>query len=75
MLVGFAATLFAFIVLVEQPLHPTSQEGKAPSRLFSFRAAEVTNVQLRVINELKLRAERKAADESWSLALPFNYPA
>src|SRR5262245_52974360 len=74
-LVGFAATLFAFIVLVERQLHPSSQQGNAPSRLFSFRAEEVTNVQLRVTNELKLRVERNTPDEGWSLSLPFSYPA
>ena len=75
MLVGFAATLFAFIVLVERQLHPSAPQGNAPSRLFSFRASEVTNVQLRVTNELRLRVERNAADEGWSLSLPFHYPA
>src|SRR4030095_11045485 len=62
MLVGFAATLFAFIVLVEQQLHPPSIQDNAPSRLFSFRAEDVTNVALRVTNELKLRVERNASE-------------
>jgi hypothetical protein len=75
MLVGTAAVLFAFIVLVERRLRPTYAEGAPPARLFSFKAAEVTNIILRVTNQLSLRADRDPAGNSWSLTLPIVYPA
>ena len=75
MLVGFAAVLFAFIVLVERQSQPTYAQGQPPARLFSFKAAEVTNVQLRITNQLALRADRDPLGDSWSLTLPIVYPA
>src|SRR5689334_17437461 len=75
MLVGFAAALFAFIVLVERRLRPTYAQSQPPPRLFSFKAAEVTNILLRITNQLTLRADRDPASENWSLTLPILYPA
>jgi hypothetical protein len=75
MLVGLAGALLAFIMLVERRLRPSYELGEPPARLFNFKAAEVTNVQLRITNQLALRAERDPSGESWSLTIPFPYPA
>lgn len=75
MLVGSAAALFAFIMLVERRLRPTSAQGEPPARLFSFKAAEVTNIQIRLTNQLLLWAERNVGSDAWSLTLPTFYPA
>src|SRR5882672_5944915 len=45
LLLGLGALLFAFIVLVERRL---PDANVPPSRLLSFRASEVTNIQLRL---------------------------
>lgn len=75
MLVGVAAALFAFIALVERRLHTTSDQRQPPARLFSFQAADVTNVQLRITNQLALQVEREPAGTAWSLSMPIAYPA
>ena len=54
-LLGLTAMLFAFIVLFERHV-PDAQPP--PARLVSFRAGEVTNIQLRLTNQLILRVER-----------------
>ena len=71
-LIGLAAMLFAFIFLFERHA-PDAQPP--PARLFSFRAAEVTNIQVRLTNQLLLRVERAREDEPWNLSLPLSYPA
>jgi hypothetical protein len=75
LLLGLAFALFAFIFLVERHWKSTSQAGIAPERLLSFRAADVTNIQLRLTNQFLLRAERTRPDASWNLVLPITYPA
>ncbi len=75
MLVGAAAALFVFIVVVERRLQPTYSQGQAPSRLFHFQASAVTNVQLRVTNQLLLQVERAAEGSPWTLSVPISYPA
>ena len=71
-LLGLAAMLFAFIVLFERHV-PEAQPP--PARLFSFRAGEVTNIQLRLTNQLILRVERAREDSPWNLTIPLFYPA
>ena len=59
-LVALAALLFAFIFFVERRI-PT---GPQPlPRLVAFRANDVTNIQLRITNQLALRVifESRAA--------------
>src|SRR5207247_5252090 len=46
-----------------------------PARLLSFNAAEVTNIQLRLTNQLVLRVERVTAEAPWNLTVPISYPA
>ncbi len=72
LLLGLAAGLFAFIALVERRL-PDAQV--AQPRLLSFKASEVTNIQLRLTNQLVLRVERDKADAPWVLTVPISYPA
>ncbi|HYV33104.1 MAG TPA: DUF4340 domain-containing protein, partial [Candidatus Binatia bacterium] len=72
LLLGLAAGLFAFIVLVERHI-PDAQV--APTRWLSFKANEVTNIQLRLTNQLVLRVERTGADAPWLLTVPISYPA
>jgi hypothetical protein len=71
-LVGLAAMLFAFITLFERHV-PDPQ--RPPARLFTFRAGEVTNIQVRITNQLVLRVERLREDSPWNLSLPLPYPA
>ena len=71
-LLGLAAGLFAFIFLFEHRL-PTTDTP--PARLFSFKANEITNIQLRVTNHLMLRVERTRAGAMWNYAFPISYPA
>jgi len=71
-LLGLAAGLFAFIFLVERRL-PTSDTPA--TRLLSFKANEVTNIQLRVTNQLMLRVERARAGTAWNYVFPISYPA
>jgi len=75
LLLGLAALLFAFIFLIERHWKSTSDSGAPPERLLGLRAAEVTNVQLLLTNQLVLRAERARTDAPWNLLLPLNYPA
>jgi hypothetical protein len=74
-LVGIAAALAAFILLFERRLRSTSTDGAPPVRPVSLRAAEVTNVQLRLTNQLIARVERAAGDAPWQVTVPIAYPA
>jgi hypothetical protein len=75
LLFGLAAVLFAFIMLVERrSWRPTSSGGEPLPRLVTFKATEVTNVQLRITNQLALRVERPNAASLWRLIAPFQYP-
>ncbi len=71
-LLGLATGLFAFIVLVERRL-PTTDTP--PARLFSFKAAQVTNLQLRLTNQILLRVERARPGALWNYSFPIAYPA
>ena len=71
-LVGLATGLFAFIFLFERGL-PTTDAP--PARLFSFKASQITNIQLRVTNHLMLRVERARAGAMWNYTFPISYPA
>lgn len=71
-LLGLATGLFAFIFLIERRL-PTTDTP--PARLFSFKASQVTNIQLRVTNQLMLRVERARAGAMWNYSFPISYPA
>lgn len=71
-LVALAVVLFAFIFFVERRI-PT---GPQPlPRLVAFRANDVTNIQLRITNQLALRVERAGPSSPWVLTLPLYYPA
>ena len=75
LLVLLVAALFAFITLVERRYwRPTSAGGEPLPRLASFKAAEVTNIQLRITNQLVLRVERPLGAPLWQLTVPFHYP-
>lgn len=73
-LFGLAAVLFAFIMLVERR-RPGQPGAQPPARLFAFKAAEVTNIALRLTNQLLLQVARSNAAAPWSLTLPIDYPA
>jgi hypothetical protein len=73
LLLGLTAGLFAFIMLVERRLTP--DVPPPPPRLFVFKPSEVTNVMVRLTNQLILRAERTGPDAPWRLSLPISYPA
>jgi len=75
LLFGLAVVLFAFIVLVERRYwRPTTSGGEPLPRLMSFQASDVTNVQLRITNQLALRVERPNAASLWRLTVPIQYP-
>lgn len=72
LLLGLAGLMLAFIFFYERHL----QTGPPmPQRLFSFKSVEVTNIQLRLTNQLALRAERVGNTPLWSLTVPIVYPA
>ena len=73
LLLGVTAALFAFIMLVERRLTP--DDPPPPPRLFVFKPSEVTNIQVRLTNQLILRVERSGPDAPWRLSLPITYPA
>jgi hypothetical protein len=71
-LLGVAVLMFAFIMLVERRI---STETPPPVRLLAFKATEVTNIQVRLTNQLVLRVERATAESPWVLTVPISYPA
>lgn len=71
-LIGLAGALFAFILFVEQ--HATTTDAP-PTRLLEFKAAQVTNIQIRLTNQLVLRVERPRAGALWNYSFPIAYPA
>lgn len=71
-LTGLAAALFAFILLVER--HAVTTDAP-PARLLSFRANQITNIQIRLTNQLMLRVERARAGALWNYSFPITYPA
>jgi hypothetical protein len=71
-LLGTAAAVFAFIVWFERRL---PDRHAPPPRLFAFRPAEVTNVQVRLTNQLILNVARPATGGLWSLSFPIAYLA
>jgi len=73
-LLGVAAVLFAFIFLFERRLR---DPNTPPPPLLGFKAAEVTNLQLRLTNQLILSAARAkaGADVPLNLTFPVSYPA
>jgi hypothetical protein len=75
LLLGLAAALFAFIFLVERHWKSTSEGGTTPERLLSFRAADVTNIQLKLTTQFILRVERSRPEAPWNLVMPSSYPA
>ena len=75
LLLGLAAVLLAFIFLVERHWKSTSQSGAPPERLLQLRAADVTNIQLRLTNQFLLWVERARPDAPWNLTFPISYPA
>ena len=65
--------LFAFIFLFERRL---PDANTPPPRLLAFKAGEVTNIQLRLTNQLILSAARPRTDSPfWNLSFPVAYPA
>jgi hypothetical protein len=72
LLLTAAGALFAFIYLIERHQTPTTLNPE-PARLLVFNPAQVTNIQVRLTNELVLRADR--SNELWSLSAPITYPA
>ena len=71
-LIGLAASLFAFIFLFERRL---PDGAPPPARLLGFKAAEVTNIQVRLTNQLVLSVARPKAGNLWNLTFPIAYPA
>jgi len=73
MLLGLAVALFGFIFLFERRM---TEPDPAPQRLLAFRPDEVTNIQLRLTNQLVLCIERPRTDAAWRMTVPpINYPA
>ncbi len=72
-LVTLAVVLFAFIYLVEKKSKPTAMASDPAPRLLNIRAAEVTNIQLRVTNRLVVNVEKDVND--WNMTVPLLYPA
>jgi len=72
-LAALAAVLFAFIYLVERRSKPTTLAPEPAPRLLAIRAAEVTNVQLRITNRLVVKVEK--TNDDWNVTVPLFYPA
>jgi hypothetical protein len=70
-LLAVAAVLFAFIFLFERQ---QPDANTPPPRLLAFKASEVTNIQLRLTNQLILTAARAKVDTLWNLSFPISYP-
>src|SRR5262245_28046608 len=75
LLLGLAVVLFAFIMLVERHWKSTSEAGTPLERVLSLRAADVTNIQVRLTNQVILWAQRTGPDAPWNLVFPISYPA
>jgi hypothetical protein len=73
-LLGVAAALFLFILLLERRL---PDPNRPPPRLLAFQAGDVTNVLLRLTNQPVVSAHRPKpkADTPWNLTFPISYPA
>jgi hypothetical protein len=73
LLVGIAATLFAFIFLFERRL-TTGDLPAAPQTVLSgFKTSEATSVQIRRGTQFIIALEK--TNGSWRYVKPFNYPA
>jgi len=70
-LLGLCVVL-ALVVLFDRR---TPDANRPPPRLFTFRVNAVTNIQLRLTNQLLLRVERARADAPWNMTVPLSYPA
>jgi len=71
-LLGVAATLFLFIALFERRL---PDPNTPPPRLLAFKPAEITNIHLRLTNQLILTASRTKPGALWNLSFPISYRA
>ncbi len=71
-LLGLAGALFAFIVLFERHA-PTADTP--PTRLLAIKAGQITNIQLRLTNQLMLTVERPRLGALWNYTFPVAYPA
>ena len=71
-LIGLAGALLAFILFFER--HAATTDAP-PARLLAFKAAQVTNIQIRLTNQLLLRVERPRAGALWNYTFPIAYPA
>jgi hypothetical protein len=73
-LLGAAAALFGFILLFERHL---PEPNRPPPRLLAFKPGEVTNIQVRLTNQLILTAARArvGANAPLHLTFPVSYPA
>ncbi len=75
LLFGLAVALFAFIMLVERRFwRPTSSAAEPLPRLTTFKASDITNILLRITNQLALKVERPNVSSIWRLTVPFQYP-
>ncbi len=74
LLLLLAGGLFAFIFLVERHLTPTGVQTGAPKPLLTLAPDDVTNIQLRITNQLVLRVERNN-NGTWGMVAPLAYPA
>jgi len=73
-LLSIAAVLFAFIFLFERRL---PDANRPPPRLLAFSPGEVTNIQLRLTNQLTLSVARAkpGVNVPLNLTFPVSYPA
>ena len=71
-LLGVAAVLFAFIFLFERRL---PDPNTPPPRLLAFKPGEITNLQVRLTNQLILSARRAKPGALWNLSFPISYRA
>ncbi|MEY2409871.1 MAG: hypothetical protein QOF48_2541 [Verrucomicrobiota bacterium] len=74
-LLALVVALFAFIVVFERGSGNLPVDKITPTRLLSFKAADVTNIAVHVTNQLLLRVVRTNATSPWALTVPISYPA